>query len=319
MGAREFLKKIPIPICGLSLGSASLDRFLWYTYPDVYVFNIFALISFMIVVLFTARIITDHKGILKDIETPSLFGVLPTYTMSLMLLSAYAEDHIGGMIGEISFFIWIGAIITSFVFMAFFVRRAFLGFSMEKVFPSWVIIFVGYVVASVTSPPFGMEELGRTIFWVGFTGYLVMLPLLLYRVMIFRKIPAPLVPTIAILAAPVNLCIVGCLTAYGGIPDGPAGMALTLLTVLGVISYAAVVAYLPIMLNRKFAPSFAAMTFPLVISASSFFKLSEAHGIADDGIIQPLLYVTLAIALFIVLYVLLRYVVFLIGAAKAAP
>ncbi|MCL2786535.1 MAG: TDT family transporter [Methanomassiliicoccaceae archaeon] len=319
MGAGEFFRRIPIPICGLALGATSLDRFLWYTFPDVYAFNVFALISFAIVMLFTARIVTDHKGILKDIETPALFGVLPTYTMTLMLLSAYVSDHAGGIAGDAAFLVWIGAVAASFVIMAFFVKRAFFGFSMDKVLPSWVIVFVGYVVAAATSSSFGTEDIGRILFWSGFIGYFVMLPLLLYRTLIFRKIPAPLVPTLAIFAAPVNLCIVGCLTVYGGIPDGPAGIALTVLTVMGVASYAAVIGYLPVMLNRKFSPSFAAMTFPLVISASSFYKLAEAHSIADNGIMPILLYVTLAIAVLIVAYVLIRYIMFLTAAAKGTP
>jgi exfoliative toxin A/B len=315
MGVRQFLTKVPVPICGLSLGLASLDRFLWYNYNDAYTFNIFALFSFAIAILFTLRIFADRRGILRDIESPAVFAVLPTYTMTLFLLTAYVEDHIGGIAGGVSFVIWAGAVIASFVMMIFFVKRFFLRFSIEKVFPSWIVIFVGYVVASVTSPSFGAEEIGRILFWSGLIGYLSLTPLLAYRTVIVRKIPEPLVPQTAIFTAPVNLCIVGCLTVYAAPPE----MVVHVLTVLGVMTYAVVIAYLPIMLNRKFYPSFAALTFPLAISAVSFHKLGVYYGISSNDVFSILQITTAVIAIAVVVYVLIGYAAFLYRAGRPRP
>ena len=317
MGAKEFIMNVPVPACGLSLGLASLDRFLRYDHGDVYVFSIFALLSFIIASLFTIRIFIDSKGIIRDIQTPAVFGVLPTYTMTIMLLSAFVKDHSGGIAGDMAFMLWASALTASFVIMFFFIKTVLRsGFSMDKVFPSWVIIFVGYVVASVTSSSFGMEELGRMIFWAGFTGYLLVFPLIAYRTLVFRQYPGHLVPTIAIFAAPVNLCIVGCLTVYDDI-SGITWAALSLLTVMGAVSYAAVVAYLPVMLNRKFHPSFSSMTFPLVISAVSIHELGEFHGISSNaafGIVQT---ASVLLAVLITVYVFVRYAYFFYGTARS--
>jgi len=309
MRAREFISKVPVPVCGLALGLASLDLFLSQRY-DPYAYSIFALLSAIIALLFTLRIIFDHRGILKDIENPAVFGVLPTYTMTLMLLSAYAESYIG----DIAMAIWLAAIFASFILMFFFVKRFFFKFDIEKVFPSWIIIFVGYVVASVTSPAFGMERLGQIIFWFGFTGYLAILPLILYRTVKVRKIPESLIPQIAIFAAPVNLCIAGCLTAFGG---SPPEIPLMILTVLGVISYVAVMLYLPVMLNRKFYPSYAALTFPLVISTSSFYKLGVYYGISSNDLFAIFREFTVIVAIFIVVYVLIRFAIFFYRTARS--
>jgi len=308
MRASEFIKKVPVPICGLALGLASLDLFLSQRY-EPYAYSIFALLSAMIALLFTARIIIDGRGVLKDIENPAVFGVLPTYTMTLMLLSTYAKEYIG----DIALIIWLCAIAASYVIMFFFVKGFFLRFDIEKVYPSWIIIFVGYVVASVTSPVFGMEWLGRIIFWSGFIGYLMILPLITYRVLKIKKIPESMVPQVAIFAAPVNLCIAGCLTAFG---DHPPEIPLMILTALGVISYVAVMLYLPVMLNRKFYPSYAALTFPLVISTVSFYKLGEYYGLSSDAFVF-LRDVTAVAAILIVAYVFLRYAMFLYQAAKS--
>jgi exfoliative toxin A/B len=320
MSIKEFIKKIPVPICGLSLGLASLGRFLSITYADVYTINIFMLFAFVIAGLFTVRIFMDHKGILKDISASAVFGVLPTYTMTLILLSEYVKVHFGGIVGDIAFAIWLSAIAASFVIMFFFVRKFVFGFTIDKAVPSWAIIFIGYVVASVTSPAFGMQSLGHALFWIGIVGCLIMLPLLIYRVLV-HKLPEPLVPNVAILAAPANLCIVGCLAAYGATPSDPlpdaAGLVLLLLAVIGVIMYAAVICYLPIMLNRKFYPSFSGLTFPLVISAVSFQRLTEYFELSSDGALHVILVITACIAIAVVTYVFIRYLMFLYGTAKS--
>jgi exfoliative toxin A/B len=320
MSVKGFITKIPIPICGLSLGLASLGRFLSNTYEDVYILNVFMLFAFLIAGLFTLRIIFDHKGILKDLNTPALFGVLPTYTMTLMLLSEFVRVHIGGIAGDIALIIWLSAIAMSFVIMFFFVRKFIFNLSMDKVVPSWVIIFVGYVVASVTSPAFGMTSLGQAIFWCGFIGCLVMLPPLIYRVLT-RGLPESLVPNVAIFAAPANLCVVGCLAVYAATPSNPlpdiAGIALMILAAIGVIMYTAVICYLPIMLKRKFYPSFSGLTFPLVISAVSFHRLAEYFELPSDGAFNIILMITACIATVIVTYVLIRYLIFLHGTAKS--
>jgi len=310
MRAKEFITKIPVPICGLALGLASLDLFLSQRY-DPYAYGIFAAISAVIAILFTLRIVFDHRGIMKDIENPAVFGVLPTYTMTLMLLSTYAKNYIG----DLAIIIWFGAIIASYVMMFFFVKRFFFKLDIEKVFPSWIIIFVGYVVASVTSPVFGMEKLGQIIFWSGFIGYFAIIPIIAYRVFKVRGIPEPLVPQLAIFAAPVNLCIAGCLTAFG---DSPPEIPLMLLTVLGVISYVAVMLYMPVMLNRKFYPSYAALTFPLVISTVSFYKLGEYYGLSSNDLFVALREITVAVAILIVVYVLIRYVIFFYQTVRSA-
>ncbi|MCL2143641.1 MAG: TDT family transporter [Methanomassiliicoccaceae archaeon] len=312
MRVREFISKVPVPVCGLSLGLACLDTFLSANY-DIYSMNIFMLLSFVLVMLFTVRMLTDRRGVLKDIENPAAFSVLPTYTMTLMLMSAYVKGTAGGIAGDIAEAIWFLAMIASFVIMFFFVKRFLFNFSLEKVFPGWIIIFVGYVVASVTSPAFGMEDLGKILFWAGLAGYLIMMPLTAYRV--FRKgMPEPLLPSIAIFAAPVNLCVVGCLSAF----DAPPEIILMILAVLGVISYAAVICYLPAMLGTKFYPSYSCLTFPFVISAVSFFRLGNYYDIPSDGLLAVLQQTTVAIAAILVVYVLVRYVMFFYRTARGA-
>jgi len=90
---------------------------------------------------------------------------------------------------------------------------------------------------------------------------------------------------------------------------------LKILAVMGVVSYVAVMAYLPVMLNRKFYPSFAALTFPLVISAASFYKLGVYFGFSSDLFIILRDFTAIA-AIAIVVYVLIRFTMFLYQTAS---
>jgi len=309
MKTREFITKLPIPGFGLSLGLVSFEHFLSHAY-DQYSYGAFAALAAGIAVLFAIRIIIDHRGVLKEIENPAVFGVLPIFTMTIMLLIALTVDYLG----DIALVVWLSAIAASFIMMIFFIKKFILKFSIEKVFPSWAIIFVGYVVASVTSPDFGMADLGKVIFWIGFVCFIVLLPVLAYRTLKVRKIPEPLIPQIMILAAPANLCIVGCFSAFG---DSPPEIVLMILAVLGVAIYIAVMAYMPIMLRIKFYPSFAVLTFPPVISTISFYMIGEYYGLLSNDLFYLLWFVTLIAAILINVYILLRYVVLMYHIAKS--
>jgi exfoliative toxin A/B len=300
---------MPVPVCGLALGIATLDRFFHPTY-DFYKYNVGAAIALILIVLFTIRVIIDRRGVARDLEHPAMFGVLPTYTMTIMVLAAIAKDHLGNAV----IVIWYAAIIASFVMIFFFIRKFVLRFELRNVFPSWTVMFTGFLVASTTSPVFGMEELGRILFWIGFIAYLTVLPPILYRLMKIR-LPEGLVPTIAILAGPVNLCIVGGIRSYG---YAPPVIPMTILTVMGIVSFLAVLAYMPVMLNRRFYPTFAAFTFPLVISAISIYELGKLHGLPSDGVFLIVQETMFAIAALSVLHVLIRYMIYFYRTAREA-
>ena len=303
---RDIFSGVPIPICGLALGMASLDRYLWQNYDD-YV-RIFAIFSVFLMILFSMRVLTGIKGIRKDLESPILFGVLPTYCMAAMILSTYVNGHSD----TIALILWASALILCFLMMPFFIHRFILKFDMKNVFPSWFVMFIGHVVGSVTSAAMGYTEIGRILFWFGTIAYVVLLPVILFRVVKVKGIPEPAVPNIAILAAPPNLLLVGYLTSYGtSANDAVVGI----LAVLGIVSYVAVLAYMPFMMKRKFYPSYAAFTFPLVICMISMSMIESFYNL-EESIFHIFQMMSVAVAVIIVVYVLLRYAVFLSGSMR---
>ena len=302
----DILACVPIPICGLALGMASLDRYLSQNH-DNYV-SIFAFISAVLIILFSLRVLTGLKGFRKDLESPILFGVLPTYCMTVMILSTY----VNGYSESIALFMWSSALLLCFVMKPFFIRRFILKFDMKNVFPSWFVMFIGHVIGAVTSAAMGYTEIGRILFWIGAAAYALLLPVILYRVIKVKGIPEPAIPNTAILSAPPNLLLVGYLTSYGSSAND---VMIGALAVLGIISYVTVLAYMPFMMKRKFYPSYAAFTFPLVISMVSMSMIESFYDL-QDSVFHAFRSFSVAVTVIVVVYVLLRYVIFLFGSMR---
>lgn len=135
---------------------------------------------------------------------------MPTFSMGMMILATYIKDYLY----EAAYLLWFSGLCLHLVMMYFFTKKYILNFKMEKVFPSYFIVYVGIVCGSVTSPAFGFISLGRFLFWFGFIAYLILFPLILYRVLAIGRLPEPTFPTIAILSAPASLCLAGYLNSF---------------------------------------------------------------------------------------------------------
>ena len=305
MTVKEFIRNVPIPVCGLALGAASLDRFLIQNYDHD--FSIFVFISAILVILFTMKVVMGSDVLRKELESPVLFGVLPTYPMAIMILCVHLMDFSDVLAKTI----WIVSLASMFLMMPFFVRKFVLGFDIRKVFPSWFVMFIGCVVSSVTSVAIGFADVGKLIFLIGLVSYAALLPLILYRVVRIRGIPEPAIPNLAIFAAPPNLLLVGYLSAYGA---GVSDIAVGILAAMGIVSYIAVLLCLPFMMKKTFYPSYGAFTFPLVISMVSMRMIGTFYG-WSDGIYEMFETATMVIATVMVVYVLIRYLIFFRGIA----
>lgn len=297
------IKKIPVPICGLSLALASLGNFLEGHGQGLrYTFGAAAL---LIALLFTLRLITDLPGIKKEIASPAVFGVLPTFDMTWMVLATYINPWHAGLAKVI----WYSAILFHAVLIVIFTKKFVLHFDVRNVYPSWFVMFIGFVVGSVTSGAMGTQGLGSVLFYLGFAAYLVLLVLVSYRAFVVKEMPEATLPSLAIFTAPPHLCLAG----YFGAVANPHPAIVFLLFGLGIISYLGVLLALPKLLKLPFYPSFSAFTFPLVISTVAqktvYTWLGEGYGIYLPPLINTL---TTILALAVVLYILLRYLAFLL-------
>lgn len=299
----SIIKKMPLPITGLMLGLVALGNLVQSYSNNLRVF--FGIISGLILLLVIMKIFTLKKGVAEALENPVVASVFPTLSMAIILLAVYLKPISFTM----AIILWFFGITLHIILVVWFTRKFVLNFNIKKVFPSWFIVYVGIVVASVTSGAFNMQWLGKILFYLGFIAYLVLLPLVVKRILIIKEMPEAALPTLAILSAPASLCLAGYINSFA---DKQMFMIYFLLFI-SQATYIVVLTMLPGLLKLKFYPSYSGFTFPLVISAISL-KLTNGFLMNTENpisFLSILVRIEEVIAFAMVAYVLFRYIYFI--------
>ena len=299
----KYIKKMPLPIAAVALALAALGNLLM-TYSTV-ARTILGSIAAIVLGLLTIKIIVCWENVKKEFNNPVIASVVPTYSMALMLLSGYLKPI--AYMPALALF-WIGLIIH-LVLMILYTTKYIIKFNIKKVFTSIFIVYVGIGVGGITAPAFGLASLGKVIFWFALISLLVLLVLVAYRVWVIKEVPEPAFPTTVIFAAPAALTLAAYLNSF---ESKNLNMVYFLAILVGVL-YIVGLVYLIKGLKLKFYPSYAAFTFPLVISA---IALKGTNGLLikmGKGIswLKYVVNVQEIIATIIVLYVCVRFVMFI--------
>ena len=176
------------------------------------------------------------------------------------------SDHgkrIRNISGKAAYYIWLLAIILHIILIIYFTVKFVLKLQMPKVFASYYIVYVGIAVAAVTAPAYEQLGIGTAAFWFGFVTLIVLLVLVTYRYVKFKEVPDPAKPLICIYAAPTSLCIAGYVQSVTPKSYGFLMAMFVVATVIYIFALVKAVGYL----KMPFFPSYAAFTFPFVISA----------------------------------------------------
>ncbi|RKD22261.1 C4-dicarboxylate ABC transporter [Caminicella sporogenes] len=269
--------------------------------------NIFGILSFVIFILLVLKMGIYRKDIVEDLKNPVIASVFPTFSMGIMILSTYIKPHLP----YVAYGIWILALVIHFSLIIYFTKKFIFNFDIKKVFPSYFVVYVGIVVGSVTSSAYDLNYIGRLVFWLGFVAYLILLPLVVYRVFAVKAIQEPVLPTITIFTAPASLCLAGYLSSF----ESKNMFIIYFLTILSLAMFFLVLLYMPKMLKIKFYPSYSAFTFPFVISAIAVKKLYNFLVNLGQTIVilkYVVVFETL-LAVLIVSYVFVRYCIFILS------
>lgn len=295
---KNILQKVPMPIVGVMLAFAALGN-LVLSYGDIYR-NILGVIAAILLFIATCKFILDFPILIEELKTPIGASVFPTYSMGIMLLATYIKPYQP----NIAYIVWILGILIHLLLIANFTNLFIRNFKIKQVFPSWFIVYVGIVVASVTGKAFN-PLVGQLAFGFGFICYLVLIYIVSKRVFIVKEIPEPALPTLVIFAAPGSLCLAGYLNAF----DTKNLVFFWFLLILSQGFYIFALAKLVVLSKLKFYPSYSAFTFPLVISALAL-KLSNQFLISQEinfDFLPIWVKIEEIIAIVVVFYVFLRY------------
>lgn len=310
MDMNNIIKKIPVPLCGVMLGFAALGNLLQsYGESIRYVCGI---ISAFLLVLVLLKLILFPGMIKEDMQNPITASVSGTFPMTLMLLSTYVKPFIG----TAAMYIWFFAIALHIILIIYFTIKFVAKLQMPKVFASYYIVYVGIAVAAVTAPAFEQLAIGSASFWFGFATLTVLLILVTIRYVKYPEVPEPAKPLFCIYAAPTSLCIAGYVQSV--MPKSRTFLLAMLIvaTCLYIAALIKAIGYLKL----KFYPSYAAFTFPFVISAIAT-KQTMAYVAKTGHPIAVLQYVVLfetIVAVLFMVYTFIRFMQFIFSGNNRA-
>lgn len=305
---KEMIKKVPVPLCGVMLGFAALGNLLQsYGEGIRYVCGIVAAFLLVLVLL---KLIMFPQMIKEDMNNPIMASVSGTFPMALMLLSTYVKPFIGGA----AKYIWYFAILLHIVLIIYFTAKFVLKLQMPKVFASYYIVYVGIAVAAVTAPAYEQTGIGTIAFWFGFVTLIALLVLVTIRYTKFPEVPEPAQPLICIYAAPTSLCIAGYVQSVTPKSKTFLLAMLAVATVLYVFALVKAIGYLKL----KFYPSYAAFTFPFVISAIATKQTMACLAKMESPmpVLQYVVLIETIIATVFVIYTFIRFMGFIFAKNK---
>lgn len=297
------IKKIPIPMCGVMLGTFALGNLLQsYSERVRYACGVVGGILLILVVL---KLILFPQMIKEDMKNPIMASVAGTFPMSLMLLSTYIKPWVGSA----AFYLWIFAIILHIALIVYFTLQFILKFEIKKVFASYYVVYVGIAAAAITAPVYERPDIGTAAFWFGFAALIVLLILTTARYIKYMEVPEPARPLLCIYAAPTSLCVAGYVQSVIPKSYGFLMAMYVLASILYIFALVKAAGYL----RLPFYPSYASFTFPFVISAIAS-KQTMACAANMGAPIPALNYVVIIqtiVAVIFVLYTLVRYIGFI--------
>ncbi len=264
----NFLKRVPLPLCGVALGIAALGNILAAYSP--YFKMLCGILAFIGIMLVKCKYLTAPDAFKTDMKNPVLASVFGTYSMTMMLLAGYIKP----VLPFIAIIIWYAAIVIHLALMVYFTLNFILKIKIPddlmKVFASYFIVYVGIVVVSVTAPAFQNIALGQICFWLGFILYIPLFVYVSYRYIKLGNKNIEAKALACIYAAPASLCVAGYINSF----EQKNINFLTLLYIFSLVIYlvgiiAAIDLFASFAKNKefKFYPSLAGITFPFVISA----------------------------------------------------
>lgn len=296
----NLIKNIPIPICGLILALFSLGNLTQDINP--YLRYFFGSIGVIFLILILLKLILYTDSIRDDFKNPIITSSSGTFSMSLMILSTYIIQFNS----TLAYTLWICGIALHILLMIYFTYHFIVhNFNISDVYPSYWIVFIGITMGAITSSVHGIEEMGFLFFTTGFIAMLVTLPLVIYRYLKEPNVPDANKPLICIFNAVLSILIVGYLNSAQSISNE----FVTILYIFACIFYIFSLSKFIEYRNLDFYPSFAAFSFPFVISTLATKGVLTKIGY--ESLLNPILKIETVMAVVIVLYVLMRYVKFL--------
>ncbi|WP_339021155.1 hypothetical protein [Spiroplasma endosymbiont of Atherix ibis] len=149
--------------------------------------------------LIIIKYLSKPKIFITEFKSPIIGSLIPTLFMASFSWTAFLNSIKVPWLGEI---IWLLVLIFFVLYIICFSIYYIKNFSWKSVYPSWFVVWVGIIVFCVTGSTMGssyttigltvsqqknfkefLECLSKTIWYLGFSAYLILLPIVLIKVL----------------------------------------------------------------------------------------------------------------------------------------
>lgn len=292
----NIIKNTPIAISGLMLAIFSLGSHLNNYMDNINI--IIASVGLIILILLLLKIIIYPRDTLDEFDNIIVASTSGTFSMALMMFSTYLLP----LNKTLSFMIWSIALILHILLILYFTYRYILhNYSLENVYPSYWIVYIGISMASIT----GSAYMGNYNYIFFLFGFIMMFPTLMlvsYRYIKKTVSNDAFKPLICIYTAILSILIVAYLSSFEDISYNFLIIIYAFASLFYVFAFYKFVEYR----HLAFYPSYSAYSFPFVISLVATYKM---YSIFDNSILLYILILETVIAIVAVGYVLYEYIV----------
>ncbi|WGV98187.1 TDT family transporter [Vibrio sp. YMD68] len=271
MNWKRFLQfgGVPPSQASLALGMIGLGQ-AWDLYLPFYgdlIRPYLAGIGALLLLPVLLKYITNFRMFISDLRHPVSGSLMAPISMSLLMLC----DYLAAVSPIIAYPIWFAALLLHLSMMTLFFTFQLSNFKMSHILPSWFLYPVGLISSSLAGTQFGYTVFSSTLVNTCIAIYFFMLPVVLYRLVFEGALSVRAKPTLAIMAAPINLSLASYLVNFPN-PDpiltgALAGIAVTMTLFIYLCYFR--------LLRLQFKPSIAAITFPSVISSVAMYRLTD--------------------------------------------
>lgn len=305
------VKRVPLPLCGVMLATASLGTLLQPYVPAAH--PICGVVACVLLALILAKCIIFPELVLADLKIQVTAAVAGTFPMGLMSLSTYLVPYSLAW----SFAVWVLALAVYLPLLLNYFIRFIVHGKLDNLTPASFVILVGFVISILTGTKYQLHAFFTVVFWVGLVAAFVIVAAVTLRYMRKPLREISMRPLLCIYTAPPSMMFSCALALELPMSDDFLICCYAVCCCLYVFAFVQMIRSL----RLGFYPTFASLTFPFVISATASKMTAAALGAASTAAtVQAIAYFEMIVAVCIVSYVLVRFAMFILAAdEKGAP
>ncbi|MFC2679001.1 MAG: TDT family transporter [Granulicatella sp.] len=295
------MKKLPLAFSGCLLGLAGAGNLISNNLPELS--HVFSIIGLGLWIIFLISHLLDWKEGKQELKKPPVLSGMATFPMAGMILSTYLL-RILPSVSYLAQFIWWFSFLLDIGLITYFTIQLLT--SKERIYatPSWTVLYVGIAVAALTYPVVGIIQIAYSTIIFGFILTFYLYPRI-YTDLKKKPLPTSLLGQEGIYCAPFSLLLASLVRVW--VIYLPLWVYV-LMIIASQLFFFLVLSRLPQILKQGFQPSFSALTFPTIVTATS---LKMTQGILQIPLLNVFVTIEILISLTILIFVLFSYLIWM--------